>query len=271
MLDRWRLRPGVSGVPVLLYHGLTTERSCDAAVRDQKYWVPATRFREHLNAIRAGGYEARLLHELWASPNTLTGIDRSVVITFDDGNASDYRLAVPALAERGMRAEFFLNTAAIGADGLLTWRDIREMQQAGMSFQSHSHDHVDLARLPLQALERQLLESKRILEDRLASRVHFVAVPYGRLSQQVVDVARQAGYTAVGTSWPWPARPGALTVSRVAIYRRTTDRDFVRLLARDVVPYAARVTRAALVSWPKRVLLRWRPSSLGVRVLEKHA
>src|SRR5688572_23873675 len=139
-----RARLTLNGVPVLLYHGLTAAGMPDVPRRAQKYWVPVTQFRDHLDHIRASGHEVRLLDGLWTSPDTLDREARSAVITFDDGNASDHRLALSALVERDMRAEFFINTATIDTHGYLSWRDIGEMQRAGMSFQSHSHDHVDL-------------------------------------------------------------------------------------------------------------------------------
>ena len=256
---------------MLLYHGLTSIGVPNVPPREQKYWVTSARFLQHLDHIRGSRYQARLLDELWFSSGASDRRDRSVVITFDDGNASDYRFALPALVEREMRAEFFVNTATIGTAGFLDWREIREMHAGGMSFQSHSHDHVDLVQLPLQSLEHQLRDSKRMLEDQLGSPVNFLAPPYGRLNRQVIQVAREVGYRAVCTSWNWPARPGAVTVDRVAVYRHTGPDDLDRLLARDLAPYAARAARAAILFWPKRLLLRRPPSPQGIKALEKHA
>lgn len=261
----------LSGTPVLLYHGLTVSSAAQTPDRDGKYWVPADHFRSQLSLINEAGYRAALLRELWSPPKAVKQAKPAAVLTFDDGRASDYQIAFPLLQGAGLRAEFFLNTASIGTPGFLSWKEIAEMLRAGMSFQSHSHDHVDLSRLPPRELERQLGNSKRLLEDRLGSAVDFLAVPYGLLSKQVLRVAGQVGYRAVCSSWNWRSRPGTGVVHRVAVYRDTTLRQFRGLLVGDPLYYLARAARAALAYLPKRILLHYRPSQLGVRTLEEQA
>jgi len=245
----------LGGVPVLLYHGLAPSAPAGVAPRERKYWIPAKAFDEQLDWIRRGGHRPRLLREMWAGPAGRDNGGPSVVLTFDDGRASDFELAFPLLLEADARAEFFVNPATVGRPGFLSWRQIAEMQAQGMSFQSHSYDHVDLTPLPRRVVAWQLDESKRRLEDRLGSPVEFLAVPYGRLSRRVVEVAAQVGYRAVCTSRSWPALPGARLVDRIAIYRHTSPAQFSRLLRGHPLAYAARTARAALLHWPKRLLV----------------
>ncbi len=255
------------GVPVFVYHGLINSEDIEAPSRERKYWILEKRFREHLNQIRRGGFRVRRLGELWnggrGTPSTACR-DRwrapTVVLTFDDGLASHYQVAYPALLEADVRADFFVNTATVGGRRFLSWGQVAEMQRAGMSFQSHSHDHVYLTWLPVGTLERQLRDSKCRLEDRLGHSVDFLSVPYGDLNDRVLEVARQVGYQAVCNSRSWPARPCARTVNRVVVYRHTTPHDFLQLLVGDPVCYAARAARETFMYFPKRLLLRFWPS-----------
>lgn len=266
----------LSGVPVLAYHALIEARVPHMSLRRQRYAVTSLRFRAQLEHIRNRGYQARLLDDLWSSPATPDRPGQPVVLTFDDGNVSDVRLALPLLARYGVRAEFFVNTANIGTTGYIDWHDVRRMHDAGMSFQSHSHEHVDLTQLPPHGLQRQIGDSKRMLEDRLGTPVTFLAPPYGRFNARVIEGAREIGYRAIVTSWNWPAQVGALTVDRVTVYRHTTLVEFKRLLALDLVSYATRAARDGLLSWgrrlvsAKRLFLRRRPappsSSIGQKV-----
>lgn len=261
----------LSGIPVLTYHGLNASGDLSLHKQNSKFWIPERQFRGHLDQIRRKGYKVALLHDLWDDTAPADPGARSVVLTFDDGRDSDYRVAYPLLVEAGVRAEFFVNTAAIEKPGFLTWSQICEMQRAGMSFQSHSHDHVVLTRLSNQALERQVGDSKRLLEDRLGCAVEFLAVPYGLLDRRVVEAAAQQGYRAVCTSWNWPAKPGARTVNRAVVYGHTSLRKFDKLLTGNPVCYTARVIRSAVLYLPKQLLLRFQPARLGVQVLEEQA
>jgi peptidoglycan/xylan/chitin deacetylase (PgdA/CDA1 family) len=117
-----------------------------------------------------------------------------------------------------------------------------------------------LTRLPPSALQKQLSCSKQILEDQLGKPVDFLSVPYGELNGRVLEAARDLGYRAVCSSWSWTARLGAPVVSRVVMRARTTVGDFRRFLTGSPVPYVARATRGCLMYFPKRLLLRFRPS-----------
>jgi peptidoglycan/xylan/chitin deacetylase (PgdA/CDA1 family) len=162
-------------------------------------------------------------------------------------------------------AEFFVNTATIGQPGYLSWGQVVEMRHAGMSFQSHAHDHVVLPGLPPRLLERQLQTSKQRLEDRLDTGVDFLAAPYGLFDRRVVAAAREVGYRAVCTSLPWPTRPFATTINRVAVYRDTTEQRLAAILRRQVSGYVPSLARAVLMYLPKRVLLKIGRHHLGAQ------
>lgn len=262
------LRMRVGGVPVFLFHGLTDSKEGASPSRERDYWIRGARFREYLDQIRRSGYRAWLLEELWhegrRTPSTSASQGNSgqaprVALTFDDGLTSAYEIAYPLLLDAGIQADFFVNTACIGKPGFLSWNQILEMQGAGMSFQSHGHEHVYLTRLPASDLEGQLRDSKRILENRLGRPVVFLSVPYGELDARVIHAARYLGYRAVCSSWSWPARPGASVVGRVNVNCRTTLGDFQRLLTGNTMAYVARAARGCLMYFPKRLLIRFRP------------
>jgi peptidoglycan/xylan/chitin deacetylase (PgdA/CDA1 family) len=261
-------RARLAGVPIFLYHGLTNSEEAVTPSRERDYWISGARFKEHLGQIRRSGCRACLLEELWhedrRTPSTSASQGNTwqaprVAITFDDGLTSAYEIAYPLLLEAGIRADFFVNTASIGKPGFLSWAQMLEMQRAGMSFQSHSHEHVYLTWLPASDLEGQLRDSKRILENRLGKPVDFLSVPYGELDGRVIHAARYLGYKAVCSSWSWPARPGAAVAGRVIVNCRTTPGDFQRLLIGNPIAYVARATRGCLKYFPKRLLLRFRP------------
>lgn len=261
----------LGGVPVLMYHGIATSVPAGVAPADVKYWVPAATFRRQLVQIRLIGHHVVRLDDLWAGRRGGRAVDSAVVLTFDDGRASDYETAAPLLAKAGASAEFFVNTALIGQPGYLTWSQVAEMQRAGMSFQSHGHDHVVMLGLPPRLLDHQLRTSKHLLEDRLGRSVDFLAAPYGFLDRRVVTAALEAGYRAICNSRSWPAQPGSTTVNRVAVYRGTSEGQFTALLRRRPTGYLPGLARTALAFLPKRVLLRVRPQSLGVERLAESA
>jgi peptidoglycan/xylan/chitin deacetylase (PgdA/CDA1 family) len=257
----------LEGVPVFVYHGMLEDGEYHGPAREKKYWVIRAQFREHLSHIRSAGFSAKLLKDLWDPSVATNGSKSKVILTFDDGLASDYRVAFPVLQEAGAPAEFFLNTSTIGKKGYLSWQQIEEMQKWGMSFQSHGHDHVDFTRLSKSALDRQLRISKSQLEDRLARSVDFFAAPYGRNNEGLVRSTQEAGYRAVCTCRSWPARAGR-SVDRTVLFRHTTSSEFQQLLKCNALAYLGRVARKPLYL-PGWLLLHISPGRVGIRILEE--
>jgi|SRR5262245_37917581 len=248
------------GVPVLQYDGLGTTLPVDVDMRLANHWIAPVSLARQLIAIREDGHRVVRLYDAWTRDQAAERPVRSpVVLTFDDGRAADYEIAFPILLAAGVRAEFFINTAKVGRPGYLSWSRITEMHRAGMSFQSHSHEHVALPSLSPRLLRNALRTSKRLIEDYIGHGVDFLAAPHGLVDRRVIDAAQDAGYQAVCVSHGWPARPGDAVIDRVTVLRDTTDAQFGAILARQPQAYVPAILRGLLARLQRRVALKLRP------------
>lgn len=234
------------GVPIFNYHGLVEALSSEIPPDAQAFWLTPGQFRDHLAHIRETGFRVAVLEETRRNTADRLAKVPIVVLTFDDGLASDYEFAFPLLTEFGMRAIFFINTSTVGQVGYLTWPQIAEMHRAGMSIQSHGHRHLDLTVLPTQTLDAELLESKRCLEDRLGCSVEFLAAPHGLLNRRVIRHALANGYRAVCRTRCWPANPDSRVLTRITLRRDVTPAEFHAFLTGEVSGYARRLGRGLL-------------------------
>lgn len=236
----------LTGVPIFNYHGLSESFSDPISEAAQQYWLSRTKFRSHLALIRDEGFRSVSLDELNDHASNAAPEMPAVGLTFDDGLVSDYEYAFPSLVEFGLRAVFFVNTSRIGQSGYLNWVQIAEMQRHGMSVQSHGHRHVDLTVLPTPALDNELAESKRRLEDKLGTRIVYLAAPHGVLDRRVVRRALAVGYRAVCSTRCWPARPGSTILTRITLQRDVQIEEFLAFLKGDLWPYARRLSRGLM-------------------------
>lgn len=70
------------------------------------------------------------------------------------------------------------------AEGMhMSWEEVKEMAARGIEFGSHSVTHPILARISEEQLTRELVESKREIEQRLGGEVVAFAYPAGRRSR----------------------------------------------------------------------------------------
>jgi peptidoglycan/xylan/chitin deacetylase (PgdA/CDA1 family) len=81
----------------------------------------------------------------------------------------------------------------------LDWNEAREMQQGGMAFGSHTHNHEILSKLPASQQFEELRRSREILEGELKQNIDTLAYPVGArhtFSAETVEALRQAKYRA---------------------------------------------------------------------------
>jgi peptidoglycan/xylan/chitin deacetylase (PgdA/CDA1 family) len=251
--------------PVLIYHGVVAG-GVSPGTPHRKYVLAEEKFVAQLAEIRRQGIAVAPLKTAWSNGASAGQSRPSVVLTFDDGLASHYEVAFALLLRDAMEADFFINPATIGNAGYLSWQQIAAMQRYGMSFHSHSQEHVDLTRLPTTTLTRHLRSSKQCLEDRLGHSVEFLAAPFGLMDRRVLDVAAQEGYLAVCNAESRLTMPGAANINRIAVYRRTPLRTFRQFLQQRPFPYSVRKLRSALLYMPKKLRRRMQPARFGVGV-----
>ena len=195
------LRPRQSAtLPILMYHHVDDLPRTVYDPHRRDLTVSVAGFRRQLEFLENGRVQTVGLGDLAAHFSGRDPLpERAALLTFDDGYEDNYRLAYPLLRQYGMTATFFIVANLVEQPGYVTWEQLREMQRNGMSIESHSLDHVDLAIQPQAELRRQLNESRRLLQLNLLRGVRFLAYPSGKYSPLVVAEARAAGYEAAVT------------------------------------------------------------------------
>jgi len=253
----------LSGTPVLMYHGIVAAGTAGV----DKYGISPEKFRSQLDALTRNRLHVHTLSDLRDKKLN----SQSIIITFDDGLISDYEIGLPALSERKFAAHFFVNTANIGKPGYTNWAQLREMDDAGMQIGSHGHQHVDHSRPGEQILVKELRLSREMLQAELGRAIEWFAPPYGFVNRKTIRAAEAAGFSGIATSKIALAEPGSKVVPRIAIEGNTTDHEFHEIIVGSNSIYRKRNLRAMGLYFPKRLLLRFKPSALGVNVMQEQA
>lgn len=138
----------------------------------------------------------------------------------DTGEA--YSRALPRLLDLletlDARATFFL----IASEARRHAEVVRELSRRGHEVASHSMTHpVPFTALTDIALEREVGESRRVLQDIAGSEVVGFRAPSFGMDQRVLDRVARAGYVYDASSFPSPLLP----LMRRAIRARAASRD----------------------------------------------
>lgn len=254
-----------TALPILMYHGLHAGPR-DRGVFDGVYSVHPAEFARQLDWLVANGYRALRLRDAARAQDA-----RAVVITFDDGDVSNFEVALPLLRARGMCAEFFVTTAFIGRAGYLDEADLCALAAAGMGIESHGATHRYLDDLAGAEVAVELAASKRHLERIVGLPVRAIALPGGRGGARELEAALEIGYVDLLNSEPGVNRrrtPGCY-LQRLAVTRSLALPEFAALVQwRGAGPRLQRVRYDALRRI-KRLVGNRRYETLRARLLPR--
>jgi peptidoglycan/xylan/chitin deacetylase (PgdA/CDA1 family) len=183
-------------VPILMYHVINR---APAGVPNAELWVDKDVFAAEMRALRKAGYTAVTLGQAWSGWRHGGPLPkRPIVISFDDGYLSHYTHAKPVLRKLGWPGVLNLEIKSIGPGGL-TEHQIRSLMNAGWEIDSHTLTHPDLTTLEDAALDRELRDSRKELQERFGVKADFFAYPAGRYDDRVEAATKAAGYKAAVT------------------------------------------------------------------------
>jgi peptidoglycan/xylan/chitin deacetylase (PgdA/CDA1 family) len=168
-------------------------------------------FEAHLRYMRRQGDVISLDDAVSALTNPAGIGGKYFCVTFDDGVKNCATNALPILVEQQCPAAFFIATDYVGlrlesdwdrihpfpqpytgfraAFDFVTWDDVRTMHAAGMTIGAHTCRHRRLSSLDASGIERELAESKAIIEREIGAACDHFAAPWG-VPGADFDVAR---------------------------------------------------------------------------------
>lgn len=149
--------------------------------------------------------------------DTLTFNKKNICLTFDDAYYDFYHYVFPLLKRYEIKAVLAVPTALINDKvtasiekrlslrhdeiyvnknyrnhGIFcTWDELKEMHDSGyVVMASHSYKHKDLAKDGVD-LYQEIVDSKRMLEDKLETQIDSFILPFGRYNYNAIKLLKQ--------------------------------------------------------------------------------
>lgn len=220
----------VAQLPVLMYHQIGDTPKSDMTVCEKT-------FEMQMRTLAEGGWHAVTTEQLIAFADRGVPLpDRPVLITFDDGYASNLELAAPILEKYGLHAVI----SVIGsfaeqeeeqptrqAEPLRPFalREAVPWRKAGvLELESHTYNLHDRAEkspcgrdgmLPLEgespedyrrAMEEDMEKERDLFREQLGEEIQLLAYPYGLCCGQSEEVLKQEGIRITLTTASGPNR-----------------------------------------------------------------
>lgn len=207
---------------VLMYHRVLPADAVPDDIKPGMY-VTTDTFAKHLDYL-ASHHEVVSLDDIYewlAGRRQFSRIP--CAITFDDGWEDNYTHAFPLLRGHRMTATIFVITDQLGRAHMMTWSQVREMEQTGISFGSHTATHPVLTALDEPAVRDELTRSWARLQDEVRRPSRWFCYPKGAYNNLSLGVARELYAAALSTEEGPIARGDDLHhLQRIAIHNDVT-------------------------------------------------
>jgi len=246
----------MNSLTVLMYHATYSSdaqlNAIDAA--DRPYAVELAMFEQHIDALQQANYTIVSQAQI---EQGLAGVENPLLLTFDDGHASNATQVTPLLASRGLSGLFFVTADFCRQrEDYCSDDELRSMLSQGMNLGTHGVTHGFLADMTEQQSRLELAESKQWLEGVLGESVDTVSFPGGRYTRRELELARELGYRWVHDSTfalhSLDASSAFHVVQRIPVRQQHSSTDLLALI--DVNSMQFRRTRA--ISMAKTALKR---------------
>jgi peptidoglycan/xylan/chitin deacetylase (PgdA/CDA1 family) len=174
-------------------------------------YVPAAEFAAQMRALKAAGWHAVTLDQVWAAwrHGAPLGPGRPIVVSFDNGYESQFTHALPILRRLGWVGDENIQLTGLPpSQGGLTAAQVRGLIDVGWELDTQGMSHADLIALDRAQLHHEIVDARRILRRRYGVPVNWFCYPSGHYDARVIAAVRAAGYVGATTVVPGWARHG---------------------------------------------------------------
>lgn len=252
------IRAADSGMIILCYHDVV-QKPYNA------FTVTPAMLKEHLEYLKNNGYHPISYNQYVAACKQGEKLpDKPVLLTFDDGYQSFYTEVYPLLKEYNYPAVFAIVTswseyAPSDVGTLLTWPQIREMEQSGLvTIASHSHQahrgtlsnpqgdrgnmletmqyingQYESMEVYRQRVKQDFLQTQAVFEKELGHKVTAMVWPYGAYTNWAIDLGREAGFEVffgLDGGFNQPNEKGLSDARRGIIENKFTGEKFAKFM-----------------------------------------
>jgi len=193
---------------ILMYHSVGDPQAATLDGYADKLNVTPETFENQMRFLKEHNYNVIPLNKMVERIRTKERIPhKTVAITFDDGLKNNFTNAYPILKKYGLPATIFVAVDFVGGKKFLTWNQIREMQENGISIGSHTMSHKWLTLRDKGEPEKEIFESKAVLERVTGKKIYMLSYPLGRHNEETKRIVKEAGYIGAVATNPGPKKP----------------------------------------------------------------
>ncbi len=173
-------------IPVLCYHQIRDWQGNESrGVKDMV--VPPDQFKKQLEILADSGYHTILPDDLYAYLTLGKPLpSKPFMLTFDDSDLDQYKIALPEMKRHGFKGVFFIMTVSLGRSIYMNKNQVKELSEDGHVIGLHTWDHQDVRKYKDGDWEKQIAQPKKELEALIGKPVQYFAYPFGAWNKEAI-------------------------------------------------------------------------------------
>ncbi len=193
-------------IPIFTFHRIVSDKIKNSMYKNEQWVASVEVFEEQIKYLYENGYKTISMDEFycWYKGNCIFD-DKTVMITFDDGNLEDYYIVLPILKKYNIKATTFI-VGKRTLDGPIQFnenirqylsKDIIEKvknEYPNWEFQSHSYDmHYEYNGIKkVQNMTKE--DIKNDFDNQEIFNFDYMAYPYGAYNDMVLEELENHNY-----------------------------------------------------------------------------
>ena len=234
---------------ILMYHDIYSDITAAHIPRSAAmYHIPKQSFIKHLTTIKESKLSVLTVSELLDRKKSST-----ISLTFDDGWAGAFNIAMPILKEFGYRCTYFITKDFVGREGFIDEKKIIMAAEAGMEIGVHGTTHRMLSNCSKDEIIWEFTNCKEYLESLTGQKVVSGSIPGGDWNETIASCASDAGLKIFCNSNPGInlSNTNLFNLKRIPIKENTSDSDIQRYCQYNIYK---ELIKPALYQIPRRLL-----------------
>ncbi len=195
--------PSAIRIPILMYHYVEYVQDKYDTIRQSLNIIPSI-FELQVKTLQDSAYTfltakdlADILDEKREAPQ------RPVLLTFDDGHWDLYTDILPILQKYHVRATAYISPGLLNGSDFLTTEQLEKVATSGaVEIAAHTAHHVWLKGKSLEVVQKEVGDSKIMLEKLIQKPVVSFAYPFGAFDDQTVRVLQDLGFRSAVSTVP---------------------------------------------------------------------
>ena len=227
------------------------------------YHISKQSFIQHLITINESNLNVLTVSELLNNKKNNT-----ISLTFDDGWAGAFNIAMPILKEFGCRCTYFITKDFVGCEGFIDEKKIIMATEAGMEIGVHGTTHRMLSNCSKDEIIWEFTNCKEYLESLTGQKVVSGSIPGGDWNETIASCVSIAGLKIFCNSKPGInlSNTDLFNLKRIPIKENTSDSDIKRYCQYNI---SKDLIKSAIYQLPRRLLGMKRYSNLRRWILSE--